>query len=321
MAILAALGFFIAGGSGLLALLSLGGAFSDRLDVLTHFSPFYMVGGAAGLVLGLVSRPTAGWRETVFMSAIAVLAPAAAMTPDLAAAVFAKHVAPMRQTVKIVQFNVWSENRDPARTARWIERERPDIIVMEEAMGDGALVPEAIAADYPYQTQCQPRPTCTTIILSRVAPRASGAFPSPDFDPLHSGAWARFGQGSDAFTVVGTHLTWPFPPGEQRLQAQNLADHLAGLDKSSLILAGDFNSTPWSFTLRRLDRSLGLVRRTHALFSWPARTYGYRHRLESPIPLLPIDHVYAGAEWKTVSAERGPRLGSDHFPIVVVLTR
>ena len=37
-----------------------------------------------------------------------------------------------------------------------------------------------------------------------------------------------------------------------------------------VIVAGDFNSTPWSFSLRRQDRWFGLERRTRALPSWPA---------------------------------------------------
>jgi endonuclease/exonuclease/phosphatase (EEP) superfamily protein YafD len=47
------------------------------------------------------------------------------------------------------------------------------------------------------------------------------------------------------------------------------------------------------------------------LFSWPAT--------RSPIPILPIDHLYAGPAWRTVNVERGPHLGSDHYPLVATL--
>ena len=78
------------------------------------------------------------------------------------------------------------------------------------------------------------------------------------------------------------------------------------------------NSTPWSFTLRRQDGRLGLERRTRALFSWPvAPTYGWT----PPFPLLAIDQVYAGSDWKTVSVKAGPKQGSDHLPVTVVLRR
>lgn len=78
------------------------------------------------------------------------------------------------------------------------------------------------------------------------------------------------------------------------------------------ILVGDFNSTPWSFARRREDAALGMERRTHALPTWPANgLFG--------LAFLPIDHVYAGSAWDTVSITRGPRLGSDHYPVVAVL--
>ena len=57
-----------------------------------------------------------------------------------------------------------------------------------------------------------------------------------------------------------------------------------------------------------------------ALFSWPAAAFT-RWNIRAPFPVLAIDHVYAGAAWRTVSVRRGPRLGSDHYPVVVVLAR
>ena len=97
-----------------------------------------------------------------------------------------------------------------------------------------------------------------------------------------------------------------------------VAGVLNRLPKDRLILAGDFNSTPWSFSRRREDAMFGLERRTKALFSWPAGEVS-RHRIKVPFPFLAIDHVYAGKAWRTVSVRRGPRLGSDHYPVVVVL--
>ena len=38
-----------------------------------------------------------------------------------------------------------------------------------------------------------------------------------------------------------------------------------------------------------------------------------------PFPFLPIDHVYAGRDWRTVRVQRGPRLDSDHYPVIVRL--
>jgi endonuclease/exonuclease/phosphatase (EEP) superfamily protein YafD len=84
-----------------------------------------------------------------------------------------------------------------------------------------------------------------------------------------------------------------------------------------MVLGGDFNSTPWSFQRRRDDQALGLIRRDRALWSWP--TGEGQPRLPAPFPFLPLDHIYAGPGWATTSVRRGPRLGSDHYPIIVTL--
>ena len=158
------------------------------------------------------------------------------------------------------------------------------------------------------------------MILSRWQPTASGAWPAPDADGLHSAAWATFGQGADAFTVVGDHAPWPLPNHHQQSQTALFASRLPAFDRDSLIVGGDFNSTGWSFSLRRQDDLFGLLRRTRALFSFPVRPYSH-WRFTSPLPMLPIDQIYAGRDWKTVSIHAGPKTGSDHLPIVAVLTR
>ena len=91
-----------------------------------------------------------------------------------------------------------------------------------------------------------------------------------------------------------------------------LQELMKGRPREHVILVGDFNSTPWSFARRREETALGLERRTRILPTYPANgPFG--------VALLPIDHVYAGPGWGTVSINRGPRLGSDHYPIVAVL--
>jgi len=90
---------------------------------------------------------------------------------------------------------------------------------------------------------------------------------------------------------------------------------VADLPRERMILTGDFNSAPWSHMLRQTDAALGLTRRDRGLATFPADRRGFPW----PVPVLPIDHVYAGPGWATVSVTRGPRLGSDHYPLVVIL--
>jgi endonuclease/exonuclease/phosphatase (EEP) superfamily protein YafD len=128
---------------------------------------------------------------------------------------------------------------------------------------------------------------------------------------------ATYAGASGPFEVVATHFTWPTEP-IQAGQSLAMRQVTAALPRDRMILAGDFNSTPWSYARRADDAAFGLIRRDRALASWPAEDVD-RRGLVAPFPFLPIDHVYAGAGWATVSVTRGPRLGSDHYPIIVTL--
>ena len=201
-----------------------------------------------------------------------------------------------------------------------MRRNSADVVVLEEVIANSRDLPKLVRSTYPYRSGCEPAAPCTTLILSRVLPFASGYYPGPDAGGLHTAGWATFGAGAAAYTVVADHAPWPLPGNHQQEQTALLASRLQGFDRSSLIVAGDFNSTPWSFSLRRQDTLFGLQRRTRALFTFPVQKYT-RYKFDSPIPLLPLDHIYAGSSWKTVSVTRGPKLGSDHLPTVAVLTR
>ena len=117
--------------------------------------------------------------------------------------------------------------------------------------------------------------------------------------------------------MISAHLEWPTHPF-QAVQIGALEKLASHYPTDRLIIAGDFNLAPWSFTLRRLDQRLGLERRDRAMFSWPARL-SPKGRLTWPLPVLPIDHIYAGRAWRTVSVTHGPCLGSDHYPTVIRL--
>ncbi len=253
------------------------------------------------------------------------------MAPDVVGRILSKSPPVTDRTLKVVQFNLWELNSDRAAAERWILEQDADVVVVEEATPPVVI---SLRARYPYQSGCSPEGFCSTMILAKRKPLASG----PQFRLMT--AWATYPSAGGPITVVGAHLAWPWPPGRQRAQSLGLASLLKAFPADSTIAAGDFNSTPWSFALRRQDRLFGLQRRTRAMFSWPAAGIIHitpaRHRPKailywpiidigflqpgSPAPLFPIDQVYAGRAWRTVSVKRGPKLGSDHYPIVVTLT-
>lgn len=314
--LLRALALLLAAAVGLCGLAAMGGRFSDRLDVLAHFAPIWLGGGLLAALLWAVAGRHG--RTTPVLALIAVLSSLTLMVPELTAAARQERVKPDGDTLTVVQFNLWGENRDAGATFRWILATDPDIVVIEEGFDRSGGIPKKLAKRYPYKTSCAAPWPCSTMILSKHRPVAAGGLATLVSDAQLSGAWATFRDARGPFTVVGVHYTWPYPAGPQQQQTLRLAKVLDRFPKDRLIVAGDMNCTPWSFALRRQDRLFGLERRTRALPSWPAGRFSRLH-IALPFPFLPIDQVYAGAAWRTVAVKRGPKLGSDHYPIIVTL--
>ncbi len=300
-----ALGAICAG----LGLLSLGGAFSARLDVLTHLAPLWGLGAVVGVALAARGRRSNLVHATL-LATIALAAGALLIAPE-----FLRSTGPVAPPaapgqLKIIQFNASRDNPRRAGIVDWLVAERPDVVMIEEAT---PALRDAILA----RTGWHVAGAATTAMIFTPAPYL--VMRRPTVGPGSKLVWvnATYASASGPFEAVVTHFTWP-TRAIHRGQSLDMRRVLAELPRDRTILAGDFNSTPWSFTRRADDRAFGLLRRDRALASWPADGVGVRG-VAAPFPFLPIDHVYAGAGWATVSVRRGPRLGSDHYPVVVTL--
>ena len=288
-----------------------GGRFNARLDVLTHFAPFWLFGAILATGYALVfASPSLRW-ALAGLGVAGALAAAALILPELTRPISRVVDASAPRQIKLIQFNAWDENAQVGATADWIAAQKPDLVMMQEV--ESPIRQAMIQRGFHYV-----RGMARAAIFSRATPTyAPFQVPMMDWALLPSFARATF-QGPDGpFSVVAVHLEWPTHRGQKR-QMATLAEVLDRYPTDRLILTGDFNLTPWSFALRRLDDRLGMERRDRALFSWPARLSS-KTPLSWPLAALPIDHVYAGRAWRTVSIERGPRLGSDHYPLVVKL--
>lgn len=94
----------------------------------------------------------------------------------------------------------------------------------------------------------------------------------------------------------------------RRIEAERAEEAFAGW-----IVAGDFNDAAWSHTTRGFKRRSGLrdPRVGRGLYS----TY----HADYPLLRYPIDHVFVSPEFSVIELERGPHIGSDHFPMFVKL--
>lgn len=303
---------------GAMALIGAFGGVFEPFDFANQFAPLWLAVGLTAAAVAVLLE-TGRRRLFVLAAGMAILGLGGLrVAPELAAA-FEFRAAPPAPAgaLKIISFNVWKSDQDPAGTAAWILAQNADIVVLDDAALRGELVADALSAKYPFHVRCNAK-RCSTMLLSRLAPVNSGglAHGDPENRGGLSAAWATFVDARGPFTVVAVHLPRPWPFGDQRVWQERLCNAVAPLNHGRMIVAGDFNATPWSFALRRLDDCLHLQRRTLALPTWPARL-----RIGVPVlsPILPIDHIYADRSWETVSVRRGPSLGSDHYPVVIEL--
>jgi endonuclease/exonuclease/phosphatase family metal-dependent hydrolase len=109
--------------------------------------------------------------------------------------------------------------------------------------------------------------------------------------------------------VVNTHLSI-----KANERAWQVAALLAGLDADEVVIAGDFNCTPWSAPFRALTGALtGALRpATRRARTWPAR-----------LPIIPLDHILYRGPLHVVHAgvwtHGAARRASDHLPVVAEL--
>ena len=296
----------LAWGAAAVGVAAQGGRFNAFLDLLTHLAPLYIALGVLTLVLAAVVRGRPQW--LALPGLVSVAAGLALMLPDMTADRGPPPLAGA-PTLKIIQFNVWGGNPNVERVVAWLLAQNADIIVLEESGGIGPYLVKG-----GYRKSCE---WCATNIFSKTeAVRSNG--PEEWFDRRPKVSSATFEDARGPFTLLGVHLPWPNKFVREKGAYAALKAMVGEHPSDRLIIVGDFNSTPWSFQRQREDAELGVLRRTRNLFSWPAEKVSH-NKLPALFPVLPIDHVYAGRGWATVSVQRGPRLGSDHYPVVAIL--
>ncbi len=294
------------------ALAAHGGRWSAHLDVFSHFAPLWLAGALLVALYGLTLADPGSRRGLVVVGALGAALALLLIAPEYLRRMGPRAPADAPGQIKLIQFNAWGiGNRAPRETVAWLVGQRADIIVVQE----GAALEAEIVRRGGYHAVSGP---ASVIIFSKAKPLTAQLTPLPGRRAQPPLARATFAHPNGAFTVIGVHFVWPIYGAFHQAQGRAVSEILRQGPTDRTILTGDFNSTPWSFERRREDAMFRLERRTRALFTWPAGAVA-PSTPPLPFPLLPIDHVYAGPGWRTVRVERGPKLGSDHFPVVVIL--
>jgi endonuclease/exonuclease/phosphatase family metal-dependent hydrolase len=223
----------------------------------------------------------------------------------------------------------------PHRIARVIARERPDVVCLQEvdqertrsgSIDQVAVIARRLRTDYRFHAVAEVDDgRFGNAVLSAHPLRLVAAGPLPAaarakemFNLEDRGAvWVTLQAGDKVVQIINTHLS--ILEQERREQAEALLGPawLGHPDcKGPVILTGDFNASPESWALRRLETRLrnavGSERKDRDLRTWSGR-----------VPLRRIDHVLVSETVEVMGAyvprTHLSRVASDHLPLVVDL--
>jgi endonuclease/exonuclease/phosphatase (EEP) superfamily protein YafD len=277
-------------------------------DLVTHFRPHL----AAVLFLSSTTALFCGERR---LAIVGLLLVAAAAVPIVGYTRARPLDAPQPSSAafRLVTFNIWHHNSETARVARFFEQTDADVLVIQEATPMHARLLQQQLPSYRY-SMLDGTFDDGTIVFSR--------WPIEDahyVELVEDGARAAsiiVRWRDHSIQVVGVHLHWPLGPQVSRFrnaELQGIAKLAKGAAARPLLVAGDFNISPWSSFYGQFVRDSNLIdadlgQRLQA--SWPSILGPFGMR---------IDHCLHSEHWDVVTTRTGPELGSDHLPVIAEL--
>lgn len=280
------------------------------LDVIANFRAQYVVGL---LILGVALMLTK-WRRTglavllvAFVNLIPVL-PLYVGSPGESEA-----GAP---NMRVMSFNLLSDNESFSDVIEYIETIDPDLVLLHEASRPWEV---AIgSADLGYQV-IRPRADNLifgTLVLVRGEEIRAVSYGFAQSQPRAVELSYRPTGWPEGIEVLSTHPLAPTSEERAALRDAQLefAAEWADGRGGPIVVVGDFNATPWSWPFRNLVDTAGLENSQTGFGLHPSFPAGSNVLLR-----VPIDHLVHSDRLRVRDRQLGPRLGSDHFPLVVDL--
>lgn len=205
----------------------------------------------------------------------------------------------------------------PAPILAWLEAEQVEVAAFGELHESVEPTRSAIFARFPHWQSCLPGGACSTVIAARQAPLSMTPLSRGDVQNRKSLSAARMiiGKGEDApLRLVAVHLSRAPHVERQRGELARLQVLLES--PADTVVIGDFNMVRRMRGLANFARDNGFRTTVADRATWPLWWQG-----RSIPPVIQIDHVLAGRNWRVESLRSSGDLGSDHRGIVAQLCR
>ncbi len=272
------------------------------LDIVNNGLPALAAGAIALFLLAIITRE---WRSIALAGLLAAiniglvfagLHGAAAEAPDA------------KRFLRVVTFNLWFDNERIDGVDKFLNQTDADVAVLQEVTNEHlAALHQGLDARYPYSVG-----EFGIVIFSKYAIKADGRVDRagyPEWIRLLA-RWVELDVHGTTVELVGVHCARPFYPVLQEHDVAALTQFVLSR-KLPIVVAGDFNMTPWTDQLKRFTRTTGLGRFNTLIFTWPLRWRNY-----PVVPVVAIDNVFVSREFAKIAVIGGVRQGSDHRPII-----
>lgn len=279
--------------------------------------------GLIALVLLLVwDQPWDLRREIVFTALIAALAyqlkmvlPYTFIWKKQVKKVHKHQLNPDKQ-ISLLVSNVLTPNDKYHLLVEQIQKHQPDLVLTLETDLIWQKALAVIEKDYPYRVPVPLDNLYGMHLYSKLELKDTEVkfILSDEIPSIHTTVILRSGQ------PVQLYCLHPKPPSPTEAKDSTLrdaellmvGDQIKDLDESCIVM-GDLNDVAWSRTTRLFQRISGL------LDPRVGRRYINTFHADYPMFRWSLDHVFHSTDFALVHMERLPHVGSDHFPVYVVL--
>jgi endonuclease/exonuclease/phosphatase (EEP) superfamily protein YafD len=278
------------------------------LELTAHFRVQYLVVTAALLVLVAVRRQ---WAACAALAAAGAVS-AAAVLPYLPIGFEPKaEAAGAAASLEVLSVNVSYRQFSPRTLLAIIREANPDVLVVQELTPHAETVLAGLDAEFPYNQKFPAEGAYGIGVWSRWPIESSATIALGRVPAIE----ARLRGPNGTFTVIGVHLRAPVTARRAAARNQELGELAARISATDgpLIVAGDFNATPYTPYFQQWLQASQLTdsRRGRTLsISWPTML---------PWAGIPIDHVAVNDGFRILSHRRLPNFESDHYGILVEL--
>jgi endonuclease/exonuclease/phosphatase (EEP) superfamily protein YafD len=262
------------------------------------------------------------WREVVLVGLIAALAYQLKMVLPYTF-LWKKQVKKVQsdqldssKQISIIVSNVLTPNDKYHLLLEQIKRYQPDIFLTLETDSTWQKALSTIEKDYPYRVPVPLDNLYGMHLYSRLELTDTEVkfILSDEIPSIHTTVTLKSGN------KVKLYCLHPKPPSPTEAKDSTLrdaellivGDQIKDLDESCIVM-GDLNDVAWSRTTRLFQRISGLLD--------PRVGRHYVNTFHADYPLLrwSLDHVFHSTDFALVKMKRLNHIGSDHFPVYVVL--